>query len=595
MGVHHAWGRTLKDVFQRYKAAARLRPALPERLRLPGALGRGRGREVARPELEARHRGVRARRVRRTLQGARRQVRRGDHRAVEAPRDVDGLGQRLPHVLRHEHRVHLAVPQGRPRARAGCTRATARRSGARAAGRRSRSTSRPARRTTRSSSTRRSTSASRSRSARASRWSSGRRRRGRCPRTSPPPSSPTPTTGCATAAGGSREEGGEYDRVVKGEELVGLEYEGPFDDLPAQEGIVHRVIPWDEVALDEGTGIVHIAPGAGARTSSSRACTACPCSRRSTSRGRLLPGYGKFEGLSTDEVEEPVIEALRERGLLVEAGRIVHRYPICWRCKTPLVFRVVDDWFIACDEIRQPLLDANATVEWTPPFYSKRMDDWLRNMGDWNISRKRYFGLPLPFYPCECGHLNVIGSRAELEERATGGPRPAAGAAPALDRRGPDPLRGLRRGCPADPGGRRRLARRRHRPVLDARLAEPRVDRGGYATGAAKGLSGADLPDHAYWERWFPADWISEMRRADPALVLLDLVHVGDADRAVSVPRGADLREACATRRGARCTARGNTIEADEALDRMGADVDALACSASSPRPEHQLRLRAGG
>ena len=82
------------------------------------------------------------------------------------------------------------------------------------------------------------------------------------------------------------------------------------------------------------------------------------------------------------------------------------------------------------------LLDANATVEWTPSFYSKRMDDWLRNMGDWNISRKRYFGLPLPFYPCDCGELNVIGSRAELQERATGGPRPAAGAAPALDRRG---------------------------------------------------------------------------------------------------------------------------------------------------------------
>ena len=116
-----------------------------------------------------------------------------------------------------------------------------------------------------------------------------------------------------------------------------------------------------------------------------------------------------------------IIEDLRRRELLVESGRITHRYPSCWRCGTPLVFRVVDEWFIACDEIRQPMIDANATVEWTPPFYAKRMDDWLRNMGDWNISRKRYFGLPLPFYPCECGELNVIGSKAELEERATGG------------------------------------------------------------------------------------------------------------------------------------------------------------------------------
>src|SRR4029077_11901580 len=111
------------------------------------------------------------------------------------------------------------------------------------------------------------------------------------------------------------------------------------------------------------------------------------------------------------------VEALRVRGRLVEAGTIVHRYPVCWRCRTPLVFRVVDDWFISADEIRQPMLDQNATAEWTPPQYGKRMDDWLRNMDDWNISRRRYFGLPLPFYTCGCGHLNVIGSRAGGEER----------------------------------------------------------------------------------------------------------------------------------------------------------------------------------
>ena len=117
MAIHHAWGRTLKDVFQRYQALRGHGSALPERLRLPGPLGRGRGREGARPELEARDRGVRARRVRRPLPRACRRVRRGDHRAVEAPRHVDGLGQRLLHVLRHEHRVHLALPQGGARPR----------------------------------------------------------------------------------------------------------------------------------------------------------------------------------------------------------------------------------------------------------------------------------------------------------------------------------------------------------------------------------------------------------------------------------------------------------------------------------------------
>ena len=196
----------------------------------------------------------------------------------------------------------------------------------------------------------------------------------------------------------ARELAGDVEPVktVRGAELVGLEYEGPFDELPAQADVVHRVIPWDEVALDEGTGIVHIAPGAGAEDFELSRIHELPVLAPIDESGRFLPGYGVFEGLSTGEAAELIAESLREKGLLVEAGTIVHRYPICWRCKTPLVFRVVDDWFIACDEIRQPLLDANQEVEWTPPQYSKRMDDWLRNMEDWNISRKRYFGLPLP-------------------------------------------------------------------------------------------------------------------------------------------------------------------------------------------------------
>ena len=242
-------------------------------------------------------------------------------------------------------------------------------------------------------------------------------------------------------------EGEDYDRTVKGEELVGLEYTGPFDDAPAQDGIVHRVIPWDEVVARRGhRDRPHRARARARRTSSSRASTGCDVLVPIDESGRMLPGFGPAEGLATDEAADVIIEDLRRRELLVDSGVITHRYPTCWRCGTPLVFRVVDDWFIACDEIRQPMLDANATVEWTPDFYSKRMDDWLRNMGDWNISRKRYFGLPLPFYPCDCGELNVIGSRAELEERATGGRRPAPGAAPAVDRRGDDRVRRVREG-----------------------------------------------------------------------------------------------------------------------------------------------------
>ena len=179
--------------------------------------------------------------------------------------------------------------------------------------------------------------------------------------------------------------------------------------------------------------------------------------------------------MSIDEARQPIIDDLDKRGLLADAGTIVHAYPHCWRCDTPLIFRVADDWLIAVDGVRQQLLDENAKVEWTPAQYGKRMDDWLRNMEDWNISRRRYYGLPLPFYPCTCGHLNVIGSRAELEARAVSGLEQLQ----ELHRPWIDEviitLRAVRPPSAPHPRGGRRLAGRRHRPVLHARLAERRV------------------------------------------------------------------------------------------------------------------------
>jgi isoleucyl-tRNA synthetase len=362
-------------------------------------------------------------------------------------------------------------------------------------------------------------------------------------------------------------------KTARGSELVGLEYEGPFDHVPAQQGVVHRVIPWEDVSLSEGTGIVHIAPGAGAEDFELSRVHDLPVLAPLDESGRMLPGFG-FDGLSTDGVAEPVTEDLERRGLLLEAGRIVHRYPTCWRCGTPLVFRVVDDWFISAEEIRQPMLDANATVEWTPAFYSKRMDDWLRNMGDWNISRKRYFGLPLPFYPCEeCGLLTVVGSRQELEERALGG----------LDQ-----LRELHRpwidevtiacsGCGAEV--------RRIPEVGDAWLdagivplstlgwQNPEFVPEGYATGAGKGVTKADLPDHAYWEQWFPADWISEMREQ------IRLWFYSQSFMSVTLAGESPYRRVLTYEKLLDETGRemhrswGNSIDVDDAFREMGADV----------------------
>ncbi|HEX6788374.1 MAG TPA: class I tRNA ligase family protein, partial [Gaiellaceae bacterium] len=302
--------------------------------------------------------------------------------------------------------------------------------------------------------------------------------------------------------------------------------------------------------------------------------------------GLMLPEYGELAGLSTNDVVVPVIEALRERGRLVEATSIVHRYPVCWRCSTPLVFRVVDDWFISAEEIRQPMLDGNATVEWTPPQYKKRMDDWLRNMGDWNISRRRYFGLPLPFYECECGHLNLIGSRAELEDRAVSGLEQLQ----ELHRPWIDAVRIRCESCDAEV--------ERIPEVGDAWLdagivhfstlgwENPEWIPHGYATGASSGISGADLPDHAYWEKWFPADWVSEMREQ------IRLWFYSQCFMAITLDGRQPYRRVLTYEKVYDETGRemhkswGNAIELDDALERMGADVMRwLYCSQPPSQP----------
>jgi isoleucyl-tRNA synthetase len=383
-----------------------------------------------------------------------------------------------------------------------------------------------------------------------------------------------------------------FEERLRGSELVGWEYDGPFDDFAAQDGVVHRVIPWDEVSLDEGTGIVHIAPGCGAEDFELSRVHDLAVLAPIDESGVLLPGYGELAGKTTNEVVDPVIASLRERGLLVEATSIVHRYPVCWRCRTPLVFRVVDDWFISADEIRQPMLDGNATVEWTPPQYKKRMDDWLRNMGDWNISRRRYFGLPLPFYECECGRLNVIGSRAELAERAVSG----LDQLEELHRPWIDAVRIRCEACDREV--------ERIPDVGDAWLdagivhfstlgwGNPEWIPGGYATGSSAGLSGADLPDNAWWERWFPADWVSEGRAQ------IRLWFYSQCFMAITLAGTQPYRRVLTYENVVDETGRemhkswGNAIDLNDALERMGADTMRwLYCSQN---PAHELRFGYG-
>jgi isoleucyl-tRNA synthetase len=371
----------------------------------------------------------------------------------------------------------------------------------------------------------------------------------------------------------ARYPGQQFEQRALGEELVGLRYRGPFDDLGPGGEVDHRVIPWDEVSLEEGTGIVHIATGAGQEDFELGRIHDLPVLSPVDEAGRFYDSYGWLHGLSTTEAADQIVGRLAEQGFLLEAGTYIHRYPHCWRCDTPLIWRVTDDWLISVNDLRQPLLDANATIEWTPAYMGKRMDDWLRNMGDWNISRRRYYGLPLPFYPCECGHLNVVGSKAELLERATG----PVDDLPELRRPWIDAIR-IR--CEACANEVQRIAEVGD-VWLDAGIVpfstlgwqNPEWIPEGYATGAASGLTTADLPDHAYWEQWFPADWVSEMREQIRlwfySQLFMSVVLTGRAPfrRVLGYEKMLDEngREMHSSW--------GNTIDAPDAFARMGADV----------------------
>src|SRR3954451_10741867 len=364
-----------------------------------------------------------------------------------------------------------------------------------------------------------------------------------------------------------------FVKRLRGEELVGLRYRGPFDDLGPGASVDHRVVPWDEVSLEEGTGIVHIATGCGGEDFELGRQLGLPVLTPIDEAGRFYDDYGWLHGLSTVEAADQIVGRLGATGFLVAADVYEHRYPHCWRCDTPLIWRISDDWFIGVDGVREQLLEANATVEWVPGYMGKRMDDWLDNMGDWNISRRRYYGLPLPFYPCSCGHLNVIGSREELEARALSG----------LDQ-----LQEL------------------HRPWIDRvpvtcsecgetveRIAEvgdvwldagivpfatlgwenPERVPGGYGRGAAAGLTGADLPDHAYWEEWFPAGLVSEMRDQIRlwfySQLFMSVALIGKAPFRSVLGYEKMLAEDGREMHGSW----GNMIDAEEAFERMGSDV----------------------
>ena len=290
-----------------------------------------------------------------------------------------------------------------------------------------------------------------------------------------------------TALRGGHEVVGE----VSGQEMLGWRYTGPFDELPASEGVEHRVIAWEEVGATEGTGIVHIAPGCGKEDFALSKEHDLPVIAPIDEFGVYADGFDWLSGSYVHEVANPIAKDLEQKGLLYRAEQYTHRYPVCWRCNTDLVFRLVDEWFIRMDELRAPMMENTKKITWIPEFGRDRELDWLAHMDDWMISKKRYWGLALPIYECKaCGTFEVIGSETELQERAVAGWEKFEGHTP--HRPWVDEVLIACKSC-GEPVGR----------IKD--VGNPWLDAGIVAFSTLRYRH-----DRDYWREWFPADLISE-------------------------------------------------------------------------------------
>jgi len=368
-----------------------------------------------------------------------------------------------------------------------------------------------------------------------------------------------------------------------GSELAGWRYRGPFDELPAVrtaftgrgddgQPFEHRVVTWDQVGEDEGTGIVHVAPGCGAEDFALGKALGLPMLAPLDEGGIFIDGFGFLAGRDVRDSADPVVEHLRHHGLFYRLEPIVHRYPHCWRCGTPLVFRLVDEWFVSMGPVyerpraelspaevdaslRYQIMEVVDGIRWLPSFGYERELDWLLNMHDWMISKKRYWGLALPIYDCAaCGSFDVVSDREELRARAV---------------EGWDQLEG----------------HTSHRPYVDAvRIAcrtcgapvarIPDVGNPWLDAGIVPFSTLHYREDPAHWQQWFPADFVTEsfpgqfrnwfysmlamstvLRREAPFKAIFGYATLFGED-------GRPMHKSW-----------GNAIEFDEAAERMGVDV----------------------
>ena len=204
----------------------------------------------------------------------------------------------------------------------------------------------------------------------------------------------------------------------KGSELEFVEYEQllPYVEVPAGKKAFFVTLA-DYVTVEDGTGIVHTAPAFGEDDYNTGLKYNLPVLNP-------VDDTGRFRGTPWSEMfvmdaDQPILRWLKENGKLYKKEPVLHNYPHCWRCHTPLLYYARPSWYIQMTKLKDLLVANNNTVNWYPDYVGeKRFGNWLENVNDWAISRSRYWGTPLPIWRCECGHIESIGSRKELVEKA---------------------------------------------------------------------------------------------------------------------------------------------------------------------------------